>query len=418
MRISLATNFDDALPEKVKPYGVFELYGKLAADFVGGGRASFMLSRVGRRAVARHVDVCRRAGLGFNYLLNAACLDNREYTRGGQRRIRRLLDWVSEIGVTAVTVANPFLLRLIKKRYPHLYVRVSVFATVNDPRRARYWEELGADCITLDSLQINREFEVLRRIRESVRCDLELLASNSCVQNCPLQPYHPNLLSHASQKGHVSRRFAVDWCMLWCSYVKLLDPVNYVRADWIRPEDLRHYEAIGYDRIKLTERGAPTSLLALRARAYHERRYDGNLLDLVQPYGFPITAGPPVSRGPGWVVRHFVRPGGIRLRALPRLYRLAKLRGFLGPVEQPPVRVENRRLDGFLNRFLSQGCRDTVCEDCRYCHRWAERAVTIDEGWRQECLALYASAFDGLESGSLLGAGRSVGLSRAARSRA
>ncbi len=412
MRISLATNFDDTLPERVKPYGVFELYGKLSADVVGGGRASFMLPRVGRRAVARHVEACRRAGLGFNYLLNAACLGNLEYTRAGQRRIRRLLDWVSEIGATAVTVANPFLLRLIKRRYAHLRVRVSVFAAVNDPRRARYWEELGADCIALDSLQINREFEVLRRIRESVKCDLELLASNSCVQNCPLQPYHPNLLSHASQNRGGGRRSAPDWCTLWCSYVKLVDPVNYVRADWIRPEDLRHYEAIGYDRIKLTERGAPTSLLVLRARAYHERRYDGNLLDLVQPYGYPAAAGRAVARGPGWAVRHFVRPGGLRLRAIPSLYRLAKLRGLLGPVGEPPVVVENRRLDGFLDRFLSRSCRDVACEDCRYCHRWAERAVTVDEGWRRECLALYARAFDGLESGVALGAAGSARLSR------
>ena len=41
VRISLATNFDDALPELVEPYGVVELYGKLPADVVGGGRATF-----------------------------------------------------------------------------------------------------------------------------------------------------------------------------------------------------------------------------------------------------------------------------------------------------------------------------------------------------------------------------------------
>lgn len=404
MRFSLATNFDNRLPDRVKSYGVFELYGKLHADVVGGGRATFMLPAVARRAVERHVEACERAGLRFNYLLNATCLDNLEYTRRGQERLRRLIDWVCEAGATAVTVANPFLLRLVKRSYPQLHVRVSVFAAINDVRRAQYWEELGADCIALDSLQINREFELLRTIRESVGCQLELLASNSCLQNCPLQPYHPNLLSHASQQGHATRGFAIDWCLLWCSYMKLRDPVHYVRADWIRPEDLRHYEALGYDQIKLTERGAPTDVLVLRARAYHERRYPGNLLDLVQPYGFPVTEGAVPRRGLTWVLRHFMRPRAVRWRKLPLLYELAKRRGLLGAAPgRPPVYVDNRALDGFIDRFLTEGCRGRDCRTCGYCDAWAERVVRMDEQWRKECLALYEQTFAEIESGGLWG---------------
>ncbi len=56
MRISLATNFDDALPHLVQRYGVFELYGKLPADVVGGGRATFMLAPTSRRALQKHVE--------------------------------------------------------------------------------------------------------------------------------------------------------------------------------------------------------------------------------------------------------------------------------------------------------------------------------------------------------------------------
>jgi len=44
----------------------------------------------------------------------------------------------------------------------------------------------------------------------------------------------PNLLSHASQRGHRTRGFAIDWCLLWRLYMKARDPVNYVRADWIQ----------------------------------------------------------------------------------------------------------------------------------------------------------------------------------------
>ena len=41
------------------------------------------------------------------------------------------------------------------------------------------------------------------------------------------------------------RRFAHHH-MLFCLDYRLREPVNYVRANWIRPEDLYHYEALGF----------------------------------------------------------------------------------------------------------------------------------------------------------------------------
>ena len=145
MQFSVATNFDDTLVDRIKNYPVAELYGKLSADAVGGGRASFMLPRVGRRQVEAHVAVVRRAGIRFNYLLNAACMSNVEYTRRGQRAIRNLLDWLSAIGVDGVTVAIPFLLEIVKSDYPHLKAKVGVFAQVDNLRKAKAWEAMGAD---------------------------------------------------------------------------------------------------------------------------------------------------------------------------------------------------------------------------------------------------------------------------------
>jgi len=57
------------------------------------------------------------------------------------------------------------------------------------------------------------------------------------------------------------------------------------------PEDLSLYEEMGYDRFKVVERDLPTPVMVSRVRAYAERRYDGNLLDLVQPYAFQGTDG-------------------------------------------------------------------------------------------------------------------------------
>ena len=85
MKLSVATNFEDDLVEGLAGYPVAELYGKLRQDAAGGGRAPHQLAPVSRRRVAEHVRLAASKGIGFSYLLNAACQGNREMTRRGQR---------------------------------------------------------------------------------------------------------------------------------------------------------------------------------------------------------------------------------------------------------------------------------------------------------------------------------------------
>lgn len=404
MRLSVATNFDPALVEAVRKYPVVELFGKLREDAVGGGRAPYQLARVSRRRLADHVRHARRAGIGFNYLLNASCLGNREMTRAGQKDLQELAGWLCEIGVASVTVSSPYLLSMIKARFPELKVRVSVFGGVDRVRKAQMWEELGADCIVLDSILVNRELASLARIRGSVRCDLELLVNNNCLAGCAYSPMHMNALSHAGQERDGNRGFLIDWCFLRCTERKLRDPLDYVRSEWIRPEDLHVYEGLGYDLFKIAERDIPTPLMVTRVRAYAERRYDGNLLDLVQPYAFPEEEddGRRRRRGPAWLLRFFLRPGLVNPWRMLLMKRLADLRHMTRPLAgEPPVYVDNRALDGFIERFRESGCRDLDCGECGWCHEFARKAIRVDEGYRARVLSAYDELFCSLHDGSM-----------------
>lgn len=404
MRLSVATNFDPALLDAIRGRPVDELFGKLRDDAAGGGRASYQFPRISRERLAEHVRQARRAGISFNYLLNASCLGNREITRRGQREMEELVSWLAGIGVASVTVASPYLLRLVKTRYPALRVRVSVFGGIDRVRKAQMWEELGADGLVLDGILVNRELATLARIRRAVRCDLELLVNNNCLSGCALSPAHMNALSHAAQSWHENGGFFIDWCFLACTEMKLREPVNYIRSDWIRPEDLPVYEALGYDRFKIAERGLPTPVMAARVRAYAERRYEGNLLDLVQPFETPGGDGTQQAfrRRLPWLFRHVLRPGLVNPRRLLLLKRLADLRHLTRDLSgPPPVFVDNRALDGFLERFLERGCRDDDCRECRWCHEYAERAVRIDGTYRARVLEAYGNVFRALHDGSL-----------------
>ncbi|MBW6510621.1 MAG: U32 family peptidase [Desulfuromonadaceae bacterium] len=404
MRLSVATNFDPELVEQCRDYPVTELFGKLQTDAVGGGRAPYQLAKVSRRQLAKHVAHARQAGIAFNYLLNSSCQGNREITRKGQQEINELLDWISTIGVTAVTVASPFMLQLIKDRYPQLKVRISVFGGIDRVRKAQMWEELGADCIVLDSILVNRELETLAKIRKAVKCDIELMANNNCLTGCAMSPMHMNALAHTGQSWHANKGFFIDWCFLKCTEMKLRDPVHYIRSEWIRPEDLPLYEDLGYDLFKIAERDIPTEMMMRRVKAYSERRYDGNLLDLIQAYGFKGIKEDHryYRRGLGWLLRFVLRPGLANpFRMLP-LKRLAELRGMTRPLHgNLPVYIDNRALDGFMERFKNNSCIDVDCEDCRWCHDFAAKAVTIDAARQEATLAVYDELFASLNSGSM-----------------
>jgi collagenase-like PrtC family protease len=126
------------------------------------------------------------------------------------------------------------------------------------------------------------------------------------------------------------------------------DPVEFIRAPWIRPEDVGAYEEIGIDCFKIAERSQETSWILRAANAYASRKYDGDLLDIIN------------------------FPEGLYRFILSQQFPQRDLPDRLKPV------IDNRKLDGFLEFFRENTCRDRSCDDCGYCERVAEKVLTVD----------------------------------------
>ncbi|OFZ49108.1 MAG: hypothetical protein A2381_16040 [Bdellovibrionales bacterium RIFOXYB1_FULL_37_110] len=405
MKLSVATNFDSRLIDGIKDYPVASIYGKLPVDFFGGGRSTYMLGKVSKAQLIEHVAYAKKNKIGFNYLLNASCLSNMETTRKGQKELRKILDWLCHIEVSSVTISNPLLLRIIKQNYPQLKVRVSVFAGVDHLQKAKFWEDIGADTICLDSLSVNRDLEALKSLSKSIRCNLELLANGNCMASCSMAPTHMNLLSHSSQKKDLNGRFVVDHCVLECAKRKLKNPVNFLRSDWIRPEDIHLYEELGYQNFKLVERNLPTSIMIKRVQAYSERKYEGNLIDLIQPYGHKACKDDPKynAHTSFLPLRYFVRPLKINVARLFNIKKLTEKRGMLCQIkeDQPPIYIDNQGLDGFLEEVWRRKCRYNDCEKCGYCESVTRKVVVIKPEFQKDCLELHKQIDHDLEQGSL-----------------
>ena len=404
IRFSVACNFEPDLVDRLSKYPVYEVYGKLTTDYFGGGRPSFYLPSVDKKALTNYVKKVHSEGMEFNYLLNSSSMNNVEFTTEGQRELRKILDWLTEIGVDSITVSNLYFLRAIKKNYPNFKVRISAHRETDNARKVRFWEDNGADCVVISETTIHREFKILRAMREAVSCDLSLIVNNWCRQDCAIASNHAVLLSNASRSG--KKGFPLDYCSVYCNAYRLEEPVNYIRANWIRPEDLHHYIDMGYTNFKIVERNTPTDLLALRVSAYHNQRYDGNLLDIVQNYSYPASAMKSKQQQDSYsfkrMFKYFLRPNQVNLAQFTKVVDYGKKSSMLYPRQgDNPVYIDNRKLDGFMDRFEKLGCEELDCEDCRYCHKWAEKSVHFDQEWRKEMTETFDDVLDDLHSGTL-----------------
>jgi collagenase-like PrtC family protease len=397
VEFSLAANYDPALIPELSRFPVTEIYGKLPTDGVNSGRPHYMATPIAEKDLRRYITLLDSHGIAFNYLLNGSCMGNREWTRGWQKNLMALLQRLGDMGIKRLTISTPYLLELVKKRFPSFKIRVGIYAQVDTPRRARFWEELGADCITLESFSINRNFERLSEIRAAVRCDLQLIANHVCLPNCPMQVYHQNGFAHASDNPSI---LFIDYCILRCSRKRLEDPSLFIKAGWIRPEDLHVYESMGYTTFKILERGIPSSELLKRVKAYSERCSGNNLAELLLSYGFKTTR----RKERFWTVRHFFKPWQANPAKLASLHELARQQGMMFPQQDSPVKIDTRKIPAdFIEGFRERQCETLDCNTCCYCREIAQQAVSVSPAFLKESRTLFAAMDEKIINGELWG---------------
>ena len=344
--LCIATSWDNDLLAQLEKQGIHnkitELFGSLNTSVVGSGRASFALPEVSMEDAKDHIKKAHSLGIKFNYLLNASCMGNREFTTDGREKILDLLDWLNECEVDMVTVSLPYFVDIIKRYYPKIGVSISVTNRIDSVASVKIWEGMGADRLVLDPMK-NRDFELLRGIRNATRCELEAMVNTVCVYGCPYLNYHYNIFAHGSQeqdgKTPVQHKLATSYLVIRCEQIKLNDFSEIIKSPFIRPEDINTYRDLGIGFFKIKGRASSTSAILETVKAYAEEKYEGNLLDVI-----PLI---PSSRGDEFHI-----------------------------LADPPIYVDNQKLNGFLDYFESSKCR-TSCHTCNYCKGIAKKAIKV-----------------------------------------
>jgi collagenase-like PrtC family protease len=264
--------------KRVGSNSIVEVYLSGPQAYAGSGR---IVPEVDLAGFTWVVNQIHQAGLRANLVLNSTCEGSGWYAR---KTVEATLAYIGQahhdLGVEAVTLANPLYITRVKERFPRLEVCASVLGNIDCVQRALIYRQAGADVITPDA-NINRNLGLLAEIKEATGARLKLLVNEGCLFKCPFRQFHFNAKSHVSKE--ISQTDLDVSCADFFGAgtgVIARDLSQLLRSPWIRPEDVRRYSHITTS-FKLVCRSQGRSFVTRAARAYLEEKWEGDLLDLV-----------------------------------------------------------------------------------------------------------------------------------------
>jgi collagenase-like PrtC family protease len=354
MKLFMPTNFTYELADSLKEYSHdITFYGQSARDVLGGGRPSLFLPDPSREEIIKYIAYVKKLGYQFSYLVNSSCTGGIEMTKEGNEKLRELFNWIGESGADEITVAIPYLAKMCMDIAPNLKVNAGLYARITDVTTAIRWSDLGVNKLTL-FLNLNRDFDKIKKIKEVTGKKIELIATLSCINGCIASPFCSSLIAHASMnKGEGS----VVHTVFNCYREKLKNPTEIIKSCWIRPEDLHIYEEYGVDVIKITERYDDTKTLVMKAKAYLNKSFEGNFFDLLS-----LHPRKPLSIHKEKIKRYIDKKGILNQKKINDYFDSL---AFLS--------LDNRELDGFIDFFLEKKCDLENCATCSYCEKFAKK---------------------------------------------
>lgn len=240
-------------------------------------------SEIIKEVLRDELRAIKASGRSLDLLLNANCYGELAMSGELENRICAIIAELDSWGCRPeiVTAASPFVARTVKKFFPDIETRASVNMRLTTVQAMRYlspWFDsyyIGRD--------VQRNIPTLKRFSDWAHANgkkIGILANSGCLRNCPWQTYHDNLISHsaAAMEHEPAEGFNPHLC--WTLYGKEENLPEFLKATWIRPEDLALYEPY-VDFIKLATR--QHSMPRLVVDAYVSHSFRGNIADLMEP---------------------------------------------------------------------------------------------------------------------------------------
>jgi collagenase-like PrtC family protease len=399
MRISLACNWKLDLLNLIENdlkvrKNIYDLYGTHDMGFTGSGRPFFLMAKRGKSEIETFIDRVHDLNLKFTWLWNGQCLGYYKFNSKEQIKARKELDWLDEMNVDFLTVSDPYLAEFAKLYNPNLKLKVSVIAEVNSLTRALEWAKIiGSEGVLTLSIMLNRNFPLLKEIKEKIDCDIELLTNDCCLNECPYRFFHYTECSHASQTHDHLEGYYNDWATIACQNQKCFNPEQVLMCKWIQPSDLDKYVELGIDYFKISGRRYSTKWIFNALKAYSEKESNRNLGEIFNAYSF--VSDPLILAG-----NQFSEFSARQ----EKMGTEADNQSIMLSVPDFDALLNGNLLDTFIKNFPHEGtrCAENCGVTCFYCNTFTEKAYSQPEGGITENYKKFMSyLFDYLNTGDM-----------------
>ncbi len=257
------------------------------------GRASLLSRRgysfwEGQQKLESELKQIKETGIKLDLLLNANCYGRYAVSEYLQNQVVSILEHLQNVagGVDIVTTTSLTVAHVVKDNFPDVDVRASVNMRMDNITAMEYVSNL------FDSYYLRREYnrdiEYVKDVKKWAiknNKELFLLVNSGCLNFCPAQTYHDNMVAHEKEIAETVN--IKNWIpqLCWNYYQNWSRWHTILQGSWIRPEDLYNYEDIVHT-VKLATRMHANPMRVVSA--YVNGRYRGNLADLFEPGFSPI----------------------------------------------------------------------------------------------------------------------------------
>jgi collagenase-like PrtC family protease len=272
--LRIACDFSENLLEYIKesnsevvendlPSRITAVYGsrRESADF--RARPSYRVPEISRDDFQKYVKCLNDLGVTFNYTLNASAFDEESAKDHGgftEEYVKFLID----SGVETVIVTLPEIACFIRKKFGDtINIEVSTIAAVKSVEELAEWKERFGISGVCGNIYTNRDIGLLKALANySNDNDMALTLivnefcviggirkSGSCASPCINRRFCYDMHSLDYEEG--AKLQHIEDCVSSRS-----NPETWLKAPFIRPEDLPLYRSIGINNFKVTGRSS------------------------------------------------------------------------------------------------------------------------------------------------------------------
>lgn len=293
--LKIGSNFDYQLIDKIKEINekhtdsiIDEVYGSRRESARLAARPAFRLPDVDRKTFCEYVKQLKNIGVSFNYTLNSNYLGNKEDIQENENTILEYIRFLSNAGVDIITVTLPLMAEYIRSIDKKIGIEISTIAHIDTVTQVAIWKERYDIRKVCGNLYKNREVAFLRSLANYCNNNdivLSVIVNEFCgngleersgATNCIFRDHCYELHSIGYTKED---SIYYDYPMSRCIQSRS-KATDWIKMNFIRPEDLKLYNTIGINHFKITGRTGSTDYILKVARAYADGYFDGNVLEL------------------------------------------------------------------------------------------------------------------------------------------